>query len=75
MLKKKIHALPFSITVKMMTEFKISSLPSETISSHVIKTFPWLWRVANGVMAIFLALAAYVQVGIFVIFCSGIYKI
>ncbi|XP_020899130.1 transmembrane protein 220-like [Exaiptasia diaphana] len=42
----------------MMTEYKINSLPSYEVPS----CFPWLWRAANGIMSIFLALATYVQI-------------
>ncbi|XP_031571868.1 transmembrane protein 220-like [Actinia tenebrosa] len=43
-----------------MSEWKAITMPDE--SGTIVKSCPWPWRIANAVMAVFMAIAAYVQI-------------
>lgn len=45
-----------------MSEWKAISMPDEP--GTIAKLCPWPWRIANAVMAVFMGIAAYVQVKI-----------
>lgn len=47
----------------MSDEWRTISVKDGLTSNSVVKLCPWAWRLANGIMAVFFALAALVQVG------------